>query len=100
MLPHILRNPQFTFGNLAKISAADLPSNLGATSAIESLGGNPKNMCTCSSAIFMTSDCLRIYQAMKEVDVKLTINSSIRFSGARTLIIKMQIGTPLARHAQ
>jgi hypothetical protein len=49
--------PQFTLypSNPGKISPADLPLNLGTTSAIESLGGNPQNMCTWSSAISMAS---------------------------------------------
>lgn len=46
-----------------------------------------------------TSDCLRIYQAMKEAGVKLMINFSIRFSGAARLI-KEQIGPPLVSHGQ
>ena len=46
-----------------------------------------------------TSDCLRIHHAMKEADVKLMIDFSIRFSGAARLI-KEQIGSPLVSHGQ
>ena len=46
-----------------------------------------------------TSDCLRIHRAMKEADVKLMIDFSIRFSGAARLI-KEQIGSPLVSHGQ
>ena len=46
-----------------------------------------------------TADCLRIYEAMQAAGKKLTINFSIRFSGAARAI-KSRLQTPKVSHVQ